>query len=257
MAWTNTKTWYTGDIVTESDLNAYLRDNLDYLKDLLDSGNIPAGLDANKPTSPSVGDTYYATDTGYIYICLNAGTWTAYMKTVQDRQNVGYIPNGPDASKPSSPDVGSTYYATDTEREYAAFSAGTWTWLGGGRRYGIAKYSGEFTTTSTTYVDVLSLSATTESGLIIAGAMVPRVLHESAAHSVSLKLVVGSEEDVFFNAYGNQVTATHVRLFDLGASGTYDVKLRCASSSATYAAKLNVDGIYAGPIVLWYMEIPK
>lgn len=35
------------------------------------------GLDANKPTSPALGDTYLTTDTGIVYNCYSAGTWTA------------------------------------------------------------------------------------------------------------------------------------------------------------------------------------
>jgi hypothetical protein len=46
------------------------------LADYQKAKNIQSGLDANKPTSPSVGDVYIATDTGKIYKCITAGTWT-------------------------------------------------------------------------------------------------------------------------------------------------------------------------------------
>ena len=76
MDWIATKTWNTSDIVTAAHMNAYWRDDLDYLKDIADRGAMPSGLDADRPTSPAVGDTYYATDTGWVYVCLATGTWS-------------------------------------------------------------------------------------------------------------------------------------------------------------------------------------
>jgi len=52
------------------------RENLDILDAAIGRGYTPAGLDSDKPASPSVGDTYLATDTGIFYKCLSAGTWT-------------------------------------------------------------------------------------------------------------------------------------------------------------------------------------
>ena len=37
---------------------------------------IPEGLDADKPASPEVGEVYLATDTGKVYKCATAGTWS-------------------------------------------------------------------------------------------------------------------------------------------------------------------------------------
>lgn len=44
-------------------------------------GNFTAGLDAAKSASPSQNDAYFATDTGKLYFCLSAGTWTYYAPT--------------------------------------------------------------------------------------------------------------------------------------------------------------------------------
>lgn len=44
----------------------------------LQSGHQPrflTGLDAGKSSTPGIGDTYYATDTGIIYTCLVSGIW--------------------------------------------------------------------------------------------------------------------------------------------------------------------------------------
>lgn len=44
----------------------------------LQSGHQPrflTGLDAGKSSTPGIGDTYYATDKGKVYVCLAAGTW--------------------------------------------------------------------------------------------------------------------------------------------------------------------------------------
>jgi hypothetical protein len=45
------------------------------LADYQKAKNLQSGLDANKPSSPSVGDVYIATDTGKIYKCISAGEW--------------------------------------------------------------------------------------------------------------------------------------------------------------------------------------
>jgi len=48
------------------------------------AGTIGRGADASKAASPSVGDIYFATDTGKIYICAVAGVWIQ-MTTVTDQ----------------------------------------------------------------------------------------------------------------------------------------------------------------------------
>jgi len=52
------------------------RENLDILDGAIGRGYTPVGPDASKPASPSVGDTYIASDTGIFYKCLSAGVWT-------------------------------------------------------------------------------------------------------------------------------------------------------------------------------------
>lgn len=37
------------------------------------------GLDADLPTSPSLGDIYFASDTGKLYVCKVGGSWTHYI----------------------------------------------------------------------------------------------------------------------------------------------------------------------------------
>lgn len=44
--------------------------------DLLDTKIVLNGLDASKPASPVVGQTYIATNTDKIYKCITAGAWT-------------------------------------------------------------------------------------------------------------------------------------------------------------------------------------
>jgi hypothetical protein len=44
-------------------------------------GDIDRGLDAGKAASPAEGDIYFATDTGKLYLCLSAGSWTWYNPT--------------------------------------------------------------------------------------------------------------------------------------------------------------------------------
>lgn len=48
------------------------------------AGTISSGNDASKPTSPTVGDLYFALDTGKIYYCASAGTWSEFLTTVTD-----------------------------------------------------------------------------------------------------------------------------------------------------------------------------
>ena len=54
------------------------------LADFQKANNIKSGLDADKPASPSVGDIYLATDTGWIYVCNTAGSWDKTKPRTQD-----------------------------------------------------------------------------------------------------------------------------------------------------------------------------
>jgi len=47
-----------------------------------------------------------------------------------DDVTAGILKSGLDASKPASPGVGDVYCATDTEKYYICYSAGTWTEVG-------------------------------------------------------------------------------------------------------------------------------
>lgn len=62
-----------------SDLqNLDLDDHTQYL-DVVGSrppGKIKSGTDAGKPSTPSVGDIYLATDTNKLYTCVSAGVWS-------------------------------------------------------------------------------------------------------------------------------------------------------------------------------------
>lgn len=77
------------------------------------------GIDANKSSSPGVGDMYNAYDTGKEYTCFTAGTWT---------YNPKYMV-GLDANKSASPSVGDFYKASDTLREYVCMATGVWTFI--------------------------------------------------------------------------------------------------------------------------------
>lgn len=98
--WTATKSWPVGTVVTETDANAYWRDNLDYLKGELDRGAIPSGLLADRPATPIVGDSYFATDTSAFYACSTAGAWDAvgFAATLEGVSNpagnVDIVPGG-------------------------------------------------------------------------------------------------------------------------------------------------------------------
>lgn len=81
---------------------------------------VTSGLDADKPTTPAVGDMYGATDTRKVYMCFTAGTWN----------NISYLANsgsGTLAELPASPGVGDTFYLTGAMRQLVCFSAGVWT----------------------------------------------------------------------------------------------------------------------------------
>lgn len=53
--------------------------------------SIDRGLDAAKAASPSVGDLYLATDTGIIYQCLSAGSWSDTMVRLTGAQTVAGV----------------------------------------------------------------------------------------------------------------------------------------------------------------------
>ncbi len=64
----------------------------------LDKGHMPQfsfGLDANKSSSPDVGDTHYATNTLKTYYCYVAGLWTLISSPVAERysNHLGAVDN--------------------------------------------------------------------------------------------------------------------------------------------------------------------
>jgi hypothetical protein len=46
----------------------------------MEASSFKNGADAAKPASPSVGDIWLATDTGYLYVCNSAGSWEKVTK---------------------------------------------------------------------------------------------------------------------------------------------------------------------------------
>jgi len=63
---------YTGT----PDWGTLFNDNAALIDSDIGTGYTPAGLEADLPASPSVGDTYLATDTGVFWKCFSDGVWT-------------------------------------------------------------------------------------------------------------------------------------------------------------------------------------
>lgn len=63
MTWTTPKTWVTGDVLTASDMNTYVRDNTNYLNTQVGSAPILAGSDTTERTTTAVapGTTWQVT----------------------------------------------------------------------------------------------------------------------------------------------------------------------------------------------------
>ena len=365
------------DLALPDDWNQMI-DNQDWFNTLFNRGYIPAGLDADKPASPRVGDTYYATDTRRLYRCLAAGVWDGGLTvdTLAAARSVAYAPvdvagairqangvisfrrvasfetawgdTGPrwfrvasmaandmvrvhirglsysttfgtkgafdifitfyvNTSTGAVQNVGihmlgtheigqkvkvthdgsyvyvvlgdastawrDTWVTVDVDAGFGAADADwqdtlfvvysgtepTWTqeityasmskWPGSG----LVSSTAEFATTSTTYVNVLSLPVVTASGRVLVGATAPRLRNDDGAQSISLRLVVGTQADGFFTSvcYALNPSAHHARVFDLGAAGSYTAALQAKVSGNT--GRVNFGAL--GKITLWYIEV--
>lgn len=80
-------------------------------------GSVSAGLDANKPASPTAKDIYIALDTGLIYICASAGVWTPTGSSGAYFTGLASIPSGagviPIANLASGTPTGSKFIRDD------------------------------------------------------------------------------------------------------------------------------------------------
>lgn len=121
------------------------------------------------------------------------------------------------------------------------------------RHTATAKLGTEFSTTSTTWVDVLSVAITTHSGNVVVCATVPRIRNDNGGYATKLRLVVGSESYIFFDsiAYNVNPTGTGIYVFNPGV-GTHTVKLQMAVAGGT--GRINY-GNYGTVVSLCAMEM--
>jgi len=105
---TTTYRGYNQPTVGTSGWDTAWNTNWDLMDADLGRGYTPAGLEADLPTSPTVGDTYIATDTGIFYKCLTDGVWTGVISANE-------IPDGAiDAGKLQSGAVTSAALAANS-----------------------------------------------------------------------------------------------------------------------------------------------
>jgi hypothetical protein len=120
--------------------------------------NLKSGADADKPSSPKVGDLYVATDTKIVYACYVNGSWERQpmlragtsadiltmprvqgdmffatdqncMYRAHTSKSLGRLDNysgGPTAGKPANPLPGDAYLDTDTGTFYICLTSGNW-----------------------------------------------------------------------------------------------------------------------------------
>jgi len=160
---------------------------------------------------------------------------------------------------PAVPDEGMVIYADGTTWNPGAgeglyfYDGSQWLPFARPIRDGSASSTAEFSTTSTAFVDVLTLSVTTNSGKLLVGATAPRLWLNNSTDELAARLVVGSESDTFFRSVCNAMTptATHARVFDLGSAGTYTVALQVAVTGGT--GYVNKGGL--AKTTIWYREL--
>ncbi len=233
MTWTATKSWPTGTVVTEADMDAYLRDNLDYLKDELDRGAIPEGLDADKPASPGLGDSYLATDANTLYVCESAGVWTAIADSIlsnvadsviRDKlKNVDGSGSGVDADLLDNKE--GSYYSHATH-SYAATST--------------TGYVVDNTDTTT----VLSLTAETYTGNLLVSVSLPNCFTDDTRVG-RFSLYVDSSSIVIFDDKIN---------LSAGSAVIAATRLVTGLSAGSHTVKCNVYAYGGGPTYVNYPD---
>jgi hypothetical protein len=113
---------------------------------------VPSGLVANRPPAAQ-GSAYFATDQHILYVS-DGSTWTGYARQV----TFGTL-----GSRPAASGGGSLYLATDVGPSPGTVYADTGSWqaAAGTSEIASAESTSNFTTTSTTAVDVTGMSLAT------------------------------------------------------------------------------------------------
>ncbi len=99
----------------------------------LQSGHQPyflAGLDANKSSSPGIGDTYYSTDTQKTYNCYVAGSWVLTSSPAKERysNHLGALDNFTQIITGGSGGAGLAAGTTDAANHQMHLSTGNNGW---------------------------------------------------------------------------------------------------------------------------------
>lgn len=162
----------------------------------------------------------------------------------------GYVYVGADAQKSSSPAQGDLYLATDTGRIYAAFTAGTWTQLGGGMAKiagsGIQNYASVSATSNVgSYGSWVQVTAATAAAIHL---LLLRAVDE-ASQSGSCSVQIGTGAAGAETVIG-EIPAHHVTAY-AGMTVTFPAALPVAAG-VRVAVRIKRGSTYASGIVLGY-----